>query len=116
MFGFLGSLLFGANVVKDLSEPTLPAEYHGNYKLEQHDANEVRMGRMTQKQFEKNMNSGKYYAPPKKKELDPHILHMYYGMRWRGSLNMNCDYGEYNFIKNLSEEEAKELYCKGIGS
>lgn len=60
MLGFLSALIFGKNCVSEMCEKELPAEYHGNWKLEQHDANEVRMGRMTQKQFERNMNNGKY--------------------------------------------------------
>lgn len=111
MLGFLSALIFGKNCVTEMCEKELPAEYHGNWKLEEHDANEVRMGRMTQKQFEKNMENGKYYAPPKPdNELDPKILRNYYGMKWRGTFNEKCDYGKYNFIKELSTEEAKKRY------
>lgn len=63
MLTLLSALILGGRAIKEASEPKLPAEYHGNWQLEAHDSNEVRMGRMTQKQFEKNMNSGKYYAP-----------------------------------------------------
>lgn len=51
---FIGICIYHA------SEPTLPADYHRNWKLEQHDSDEVRLGHMTQKQFEKNMRNGKY--------------------------------------------------------
>ena len=37
-------MIFGKNCVTEMCEKELPAEYHGNWKLEEHDANEVRMG------------------------------------------------------------------------
>ena len=41
-------------------EPTLPAEYHRNWRLERDDLEKVYQGKMTQKEFIKNMNNGKY--------------------------------------------------------
>ena len=42
------------------SEKELPAGYHNNWRLEEHDAQLVREGKMTKKQFLKNMDNGKY--------------------------------------------------------
>ena len=112
MFGICLASFFG-KCIKESCEPTLPAGYHGNWRLEEHDSQLVREGKMTQRQFMKNMDNGKYYAPtPKNVGLDQRQLRMYYGMRWRGTFNLNCDYGEYNFIKNISQEEAKQRYLE----
>ncbi len=46
--------------IKHASEPTLPASYHNNWRLEAQDAQKVREGKMTRRQFTKNMNNGKY--------------------------------------------------------
>ena len=46
--------------IKEASEPILPADYHNNWRLEAEDSQKVREGKMTQRQFEKNMNNGKY--------------------------------------------------------
>ena len=59
MFGiclivFIGLCIYHA------SENELPADYHNNWRLEAHDSHLVREGKMTQRQFEKNMNNGKY--------------------------------------------------------
>lgn len=53
-------LVFIILCVKEACEPTLPAEYHRNWKLEKDDANKVRMGEMSRRQFIRNMNNGKY--------------------------------------------------------
>jgi len=42
------------------SEKELPAGYHNNWRLEAHDSQLVREGKMTQRQFLKNMDNGKY--------------------------------------------------------
>lgn len=102
--------LFAGNCIYHACEKELPAEYHGNWKLEQEDANKVRFGEMSKRQFIKNMNNGKYYAPSKPKGLDTETLEYYLGLRKDGLLNMKCDYKEYNFIKELSEEEAKRRW------
>ena len=46
-------LIFIGLCIYHACEPTLSADYHNNWKLEAHDSDEVRMGRMTQRQFEK---------------------------------------------------------------
>lgn len=56
----IGVIVIIYNVIKEVSEPTLPADYHRNWKLEQEDANKVRFGEMSQREFIKNMNNGKY--------------------------------------------------------
>jgi len=63
MLGFLNVLLFAGKCIKDC-EPVLPAEYHANWELERHDADQVRFGKMSQREFERNMNKGKYYKAP----------------------------------------------------
>ena len=107
--GFLSILgigIFLGKCIKAACEPTLPAGYHGNWKLEAEDANKVRMGQMTKREFLRNMDRGKYYAPPEQEELDPKLLNLYYGLKWMGTFNDKCDYGKYNFIKDLTKEEA----------
>ena len=59
MFGIC-LLIFIGLCIKATCEPTLPADYHNNWRLEAHDSQLVREGKMTQRQFEKNMNNGKY--------------------------------------------------------
>ena len=59
MFGVC-LLIFIILCIKAACEPTLPADYHNNWRLEAHDSQLVREGKMTQRQFEKNMNNGKY--------------------------------------------------------
>lgn len=51
---FIGLCIYHA------SEPTLPAEYHRNWKLESQDADKVRNGEMSKREFIRNMNNGKY--------------------------------------------------------
>ncbi len=53
-------LIFIGICIYHACEPTLPADYHNNWKLEAHDSDQVRLGNMTQKEFEKNMRNGKY--------------------------------------------------------
>lgn len=53
-------LIFVGLCIKEACEPTLPAGYHNNWRLEAEDLQKVREGKMTQRQFEKNMNNGKY--------------------------------------------------------
>ena len=59
MFGIC-LLVFIGLCIYHACEPTLPADYHRNWKLEQEDANKVRFGEMSQREFIKNMNNGKY--------------------------------------------------------
>lgn len=112
MFGIISTLLFGGKFVKESLEPTLPAEYHGNMKLEAEDAHKVAMGEITRKQFNQNIRNGKYYVPKQEKVLDPKKLKTYYFLRSLGTLNLEADFGEYNFIKDLTKEEAKEKYME----
>ena len=59
MFGIC-LLVFIGLCIYHASEKELPADYHNNWRLEAHDSQLVREGKMTQRQFEKNMNNGKY--------------------------------------------------------
>ena len=59
MFGIC-LLIFIGLCIYHASEKELPADYHNNWRLEAHDSQLVREGKMTQRQFEKNMNNGKY--------------------------------------------------------
>lgn len=56
----IGIIVIVYNLIKESCEPTLPADYHRNWKLEQKDANKVRFGQMSKKEFIRNMNNGKY--------------------------------------------------------
>ena len=61
IMGFIICLLiFIGLCIYHASEKELPAGYHNNWRLEAHDSQLVREGKMTQRQFEKNMNNGKY--------------------------------------------------------
>lgn len=53
-------IIFISLCIYHASEPTLPADYHKNWKLEQEDANKVRFGEMSKREFLKNMDKGKY--------------------------------------------------------
>ena len=53
-------LIFIGVCIKNACEPTLPAGYHRNWRLEEHDSQLVREGKMTKRQFLKNMDNGKY--------------------------------------------------------
>lgn len=63
MLGFICGLYTLGQLIKEAFEPTLPAEYHGNSKLEEADINKVRFGQMSQREFNRNLSKGKYYAP-----------------------------------------------------
>ena len=59
--GFIISLLiFIGLCIYHASDKELPAGYHNNWRLEEHDAQLVREGKMTERQFLKNMDNGKY--------------------------------------------------------
>ena len=58
--GLIILIVFIIMCIKAACEPTLPADYHRNWKLEQEDANKVRFGEMSKREFIKNMNNGKY--------------------------------------------------------
>ena len=58
---FLISLIIFIGIcIYHASEKELPAEYHRNWQLERDDLEKVYQGKMTQKEFVKNMNNGKY--------------------------------------------------------
>ena len=59
MFGIC-LLVFIGLCIYHASEKELPADYHKNWRLEQEDANKVRFGEMSQREFTKNINNGKY--------------------------------------------------------
>ena len=59
MFGIC-LLIFIGLCIYHASEKELPAGYHNNWRLEEQDAQLVREGKMTQRQFLKNMDNGKY--------------------------------------------------------
>ena len=56
MFGIC-LLVFIGLCIYHASEKELPSDYHNNWRLEAHDSQLVREGKMTQRQFEKNMNN-----------------------------------------------------------
>ena len=59
MFGIC-LLIFIGLCIYHACEKELPADYHNNWRLEEHDSQLVREGKMTKRQFLKNMNNGKY--------------------------------------------------------
>ena len=59
MFGIC-LLIFIGLCIYHASEKELPADYHNNWRLEAHDSQLVREGKMTKRQFLKNMDNGKY--------------------------------------------------------
>lgn len=59
MFGIV-LLIFIGVCIYHACEPKLPADYHSNMKLEEQDANKVRFGEMSKREFIRNMNNGKY--------------------------------------------------------
>ena len=76
MFGIC-LLIFIGLCIYHASEKELPAGYHNNWRLEAHDSQLVREGKMTQRQFEKNMNNGKY-----RQERDKMGLLIFIGITW----------------------------------
>ena len=72
--GFIICLLvFIGLCIYHASEKELPAGYHNNWRLEEHDAQLVREGKMTKRQFLKNMDNGKY-----RQESDKHGIIDFY--------------------------------------
>lgn len=59
MFGIC-LLVFIGLCIYHASEPTLPADYHRNWKLEAEDADKVQFGEMSRREFLKNMDNAKY--------------------------------------------------------
>ena len=56
----IGIIVLVYNLIKEACEPTLPAGYHRNWKLEQEDARKVMLGEMSQREFRRNIDRGKY--------------------------------------------------------
>ena len=54
---FIGLIIYG---IWKNCEPQIPASYHNNWKLEQEDSWKVSTGEMSQRQFLKNIQNGKY--------------------------------------------------------
>lgn len=48
------------NLCKEGFEQELPADYHRNWKLEREDADKVRFGQMSRREFNRNIRNGKY--------------------------------------------------------
>lgn len=59
MFGICLIIFIGL-CIYHASEPTLPADYHRNWKLEAQDADKVRYGEMSRREFLRNIDKGKY--------------------------------------------------------
>ena len=59
LFG-IGFIVFIGLCIYHACQKELPAGYHNNWRLEEHDSQLVREGKMTKRQFLKNMNNGKY--------------------------------------------------------
>ena len=53
-------LVFIGLCIYHACEPTIPADYHKNLRLEQEDCDKVRNGEMSQREFNKNIRNGKY--------------------------------------------------------
>ena len=59
MFGIC-LLVFIGLCIYHACEKELPADYHKNWRLEQEDADKVRYGERSKREFIKNMENGKY--------------------------------------------------------
>lgn len=59
MFGIILAI-FIIRCIIAACEPTLPADYHRNMKLESEDADRVRFGQMSRREFNRNIRNGKY--------------------------------------------------------
>ena len=57
IYSFIGLIIYG---IWKNCEPQIPASYHNNWKLEQEDSWKVSTGEMSQRQFMKNIQNGKY--------------------------------------------------------
>lgn len=58
--GLVIFLIFIGLCIYHACEPTIPSDYHNNMKLEEEDANKVRFGEMSRREFNKNIRNGKY--------------------------------------------------------
>lgn len=137
MLGFLCGLYTIGQLIKEAFEPKLPAEYHGNSKLEEADINKVRFGQMSRGEFNRNMNNGKYYAPinrgsaltyTERAKLEAEMwkrrandrfnaieFRDYLSGKAKGWMSEDSTWGEkgqYEFIKEMSREDAESLLQK----
>lgn len=55
-----GIIYFIVKLIQEACEPQLPASYHRNMELETQDANKVRFGEMSRREFLRNIDNGKY--------------------------------------------------------
>lgn len=60
IIAFIGIIVIVYHLVKESCEVQLPAEYHNNWRAEHADANKVRTGQMSRKEFKRNIYNGKY--------------------------------------------------------
>lgn len=60
VLGIIGVIVIVWKLIAEACEPTLPADYHRNIELEMQDADKVRFGEMSRREFLRNMNNGKY--------------------------------------------------------
>lgn len=56
----IGIIYWIVKLIAEACEPTLPASYHRNMELEAQDANKVRLGEMSRREFLRNIDNGKY--------------------------------------------------------
>lgn len=56
----IGIIVLIYNLCKEGFEKELPADYHRNWKLEREDADKVRFGQMSKREFNRNISNGKY--------------------------------------------------------
>lgn len=56
----IGVIYFIFKLIQEACEPELPASYHRNMELETEDANKVRFGEMSRREFNRNIKNGKY--------------------------------------------------------
>ena len=56
----IGLIIFIGLCIKAACQPKLPSGYHKNWKLEEKDADKVRFGEMSRREFIRNMKNGKY--------------------------------------------------------
>jgi hypothetical protein len=60
ILAIIGIIVLIYNLCKEGFEKELPADYHRNWKLEREDANKVRFGQMSRREFNRNISNGKY--------------------------------------------------------
>ena len=95
--------------IKEASEPTLPADYHNNWRLEAEDSQKVREGKMTQRQFEKNKEVGLTY------NISCHSFRKFFGNQSYKLHPHDADRIKMiQFLFGHSSEEITKLYIATI--